>query len=176
MQVGELRRLDPAEAARQVAASGLHEDEWLNRFACALDGELRRSQLDRVMSLWGLNGAGAARIFGVTRQAISSWLRDGVPPDRLPALAELAAATDLLSRYVLRDRIPAVVRRPVDRLERRSMIGLAIAGRTAELVELTREMLEFSCAAARGPAEAGGPGARERCWSEPVVAVGANSR
>ena len=48
-------------------------------------------------------------MFGVSRQAIAKWRVHGVPDDRLVALADLDAATDVLLRYVRPERIPAVV-------------------------------------------------------------------
>ena len=44
--------------------------------------------------------------------AVSKWLEQGGPAERVETVADLAAATDLLVRYLQRDRIPAVVRRP----------------------------------------------------------------
>jgi hypothetical protein len=50
--------------------------------------------------------------------AVSKWLEQGVPAERVETVADLAAATDLLVRYLQRDRIPAVVRRPAPALRR----------------------------------------------------------
>ena len=75
-----------------------------------------------------LGGRAPAAIFGVSRQAVAKWRGSGVPDDRAVALADLAAATDVLERYVRRDRIPAVVRRPATLLGGRSLLELAEAG------------------------------------------------
>ena len=64
------------------------------------------------MDVWDLSQAAAARRFHVSRQAFAKWLRQGAPAERATAVADLAAATDLLVRHLKRDRIPAVVRRP----------------------------------------------------------------
>nr|MBA2671063.1 hypothetical protein [Gemmatimonadota bacterium] len=93
--------------------------------------------------LWGLSASDAARIFGVSRQALSNWRRDGVPADRTPALAEMAAATDLLALRVKRERIPAVVRRPAANLDGRSLYDLASQGRHAEVSEAVTEMFDL---------------------------------
>ena len=56
----------------------------------------------RVYEVWGLSQADSARLFGVSRQAVGKWLEQGVPVDRAEALADLAAATDLLIRVMQR--------------------------------------------------------------------------
>ncbi len=89
---------------------------------------MRTAPLDRLMASWDLSAAGTGRIFGVTRQAVAKWRGSGVPDERAVALADLAAATDVLERYVRRDRIPAVVRRPAALLGDRSMLELAELG------------------------------------------------
>ena len=81
------------------------------------------------MEVWGLSQAEAARLFGVSRQALGKWLQHGIPAERAQAVSDLAAATDLLVHYLKRDRIPAVVRRPIHALEDASLLDLAGAGR-----------------------------------------------
>jgi hypothetical protein len=63
--------------------------------------------LDRLIELWGFSQAEAARVFGVSPQNFALWLQGGVPADQAPAVADLAAATDLLDRRFTRERIPA---------------------------------------------------------------------
>lgn len=53
-------------------------------------------QSRRVLRGWGLTQSEAARLFGVSRQALSKWSAKGVPADRLESVANLAAATDLV--------------------------------------------------------------------------------
>ena len=108
-----------------------------------LDHRLSGRQLDRVLRLWGLSRTELGELFGVSRQAVSKWIRDGVPSDRATAVADIEAITDLLDRYLKRDRIPAVVRRRADGLGGRSLLELVGAGRTAEALELTRRMFTF---------------------------------
>jgi transposase-like protein len=106
---------------------------WLRALADDLDRELRTDPLDRLLALWDLSASEAARVFGVSRQALSKWRRTGVPAERTPALMEMAAATDLLDRHVKRERIPAVVRRPADVFGGYSLLDLALGGRHAEV-------------------------------------------
>jgi len=115
----------------------------MNRFLTELDHITQRSQLARVLDVWSLSVADAGRIFGVSRQAVDKWLSRGVPEQRRQVVADLEAVTDLLVRYLKRDRVPAVVRRPADRLDGASMLDLARTGRTSELVAYTREMFDL---------------------------------
>jgi hypothetical protein len=59
------------------------------------------------------------------------------------ALADLAAATDILERYVRRDRIPAVVRRRADVLGGLSLLEIAEAGRFADVRRGVVTMLDL---------------------------------
>lgn len=116
---------------------------WLRELTDELDREIRTDPLERLQELWGLSGADVGRLFGVSRQAVAKWSRTGVPADRAPALSDLAAATDLLDRKLKRERIPAVVRRPADRLGGRSLLDLAGEGRHREVLAVVREMFDL---------------------------------
>jgi hypothetical protein len=116
---------------------------WLRALTDELDRKVRADPLERLMSLWALSGAEAGRAFGVTRQAFAKWLENGVPADRAPALADLAAATDLLDRHLKRERIPAVVRREAERLGGRSLYDMACAGEHPAVLEAVRAMFDL---------------------------------
>jgi len=139
--VAALRRLDPATVAAEI--TGAADDPWAQEFLRALDSQLRSAPLERLLATWDLSAAGAARVFGVSRQAVSKWRGSGVPEDRAVALADLVAATDVLERYVRRDRIPAVVRRPADVLGGRSLLELAEAGEHDEVRRGVARMLDL---------------------------------
>lgn len=127
------------EAARQAGRS-----TWAGDLAGALDRLAGPGDgLPRILHVWGLSDAEAGRAFGVTRQAVSKWRRNGVPGSRRAAIADLAATTDLLERYLKADRIPAAVRRPAPALEGRAMIDLVAEGRTAELLARTRDLFDL---------------------------------
>jgi hypothetical protein len=123
-----LRRLDPAAAADRIVGATRADDAWTLAFLEALEQRVRTAPLERLMSAWDLSAAATGRIFGVSRQAVAKWRGSGVPDDRAVALADLAAATDVLERYVRRERISAVVRRPAPALGGRSLLELAEAG------------------------------------------------
>lgn len=124
----------PHEVAEQLVADAPDLD-WLRALTDDLDRRVRTAPLERFLTLWGLSGAEAARVFGVSRQALSKWRHGGIPPERSPALAELSVATDELDRRVKRERIPAVVRRRAPALGGRSLYELACEGRHHEVRE-----------------------------------------
>lgn len=145
--VTALTRLSPGKAADQLLAARGHEKVWLDAFAEHLDRYRAGESLARILAVWDLSQAEAARLFGVSRQAVSKWLVDGAPAERAEAIADLAAATDLLVRYLQRDRIAAVVRRSVPafsgELSGASMLDLIAKRQTRPLLEMCRNMFSF---------------------------------
>ena len=106
----------------------------------------RRRAIDaftRMIETWGLSQAETARLFGVSRQAIGEWRRRGVPPERAGAIADLAAATDLLVHHLKHDRIPAVVRRPIPALGGVSLVDLLRLGDTGAVLAACGDMFRF---------------------------------
>ena len=138
-----IRVLAPEEAAEQIFAAHGHEGAWLDAFAECLDRRRASQSFARTLEVWGLSQAEAARLFGVSRQAIGKWLRQGVPPERARAISDLAAATDLLVRYLERGRISAVVRRPIPALDEASLVDLLARGDTRMLLTTCRDMFRF---------------------------------
>ena len=136
-----IAELDPRDAALRLLEE--RGDAWVAELAQELDHRLSGRQLDRVLRLWGLSRTELGELFGVSRQAVSKWIRDGVPSDRVATVADVEAITDLLERYLKRDRIAAVLRRRADRLDGHSLLELVTAGRSAEALQLTRQMFTF---------------------------------
>lgn len=112
--------LEPSEMARRLADSA--DADWLRSLVDALDREVRTEPLERLGALWDLSNAAAARVFGISRQAYAKWIDRGPPADRVDDVAAVDDITRILDKYVKRERIPAVVRRPSPRLEGRSII------------------------------------------------------
>ena len=136
-----LNTMTPKVAAATIAAAA--DPEWTRRFVDELDRTVRTEPLERFVELWGLSNSAAAAVFGVSRQAFSKWLKTGAPSDRAGAVADLAAATDGLDRYVKRERIPAVVRRPSPMLSDRSLLDLASDGETHRVAEAVDQMFDL---------------------------------
>ncbi|MEM9057167.1 MAG: hypothetical protein AAGD86_06805 [Pseudomonadota bacterium] len=141
--LADVASLDPRAAAEHLVALQGTDDGWLDAFAEHLDRRRPGQPLERVLKVWGLSQSEAARLFGVSRQALSKWLEHGTPAERVNAIADLAAATDLLVRYLKRDRIPAVVRRPIPALSELSLVDLLAAGQSRLLLTTCRDMFRF---------------------------------
>ena len=138
----ELAELDPQDAATLLLDE--HDSAWIAALAGELDRRLSGRELERVLRVWSLSRTELGRILGVSRQALSKWIDEGVPADRVTQVADLASITDLLTRYLKRDRIPAVVRRAATNFGGTSLIDLIAEGRTDEAVVLVRRMFTFA--------------------------------
>lgn len=100
----------------------------LRRIVDRLDHQLNASPLQRTVRLWDISATQLGEMFDISRQAASKWLSGGAPAGRRDQVAVLGQATDLLDQWVKRERIPAVVRRPVEQLGGRSRLDVALAG------------------------------------------------
>ncbi|MDX1659845.1 MAG: hypothetical protein R3343_13575 [Nitriliruptorales bacterium] len=96
------------------------------------------------MRLWDISNAELGRMFGVSRQAASKWLQDGPPAARRDQVELLGQATDLLDRWIKRERIAAVVRRPVDVLDGRTRLEVALAGEFERLRDELRDTFDLA--------------------------------
>ncbi len=143
MHTVDIGELGPEEAARQVLAAHEHEGAWLDAFAESLDRRRAARSFSRTIKVWGLSQAEVARLFGVSRQAVGKWLQQGAPTERAGAVSDLAAATDLLVHHLKRDRIPAVVRRPIPALHGVSLLDLLSRGDTSVVLVACRDMFRF---------------------------------
>ena len=131
------------EAAERTFREHRNDEGWLDVFIAGLDRRRAVDALTRTTETWGLSQAEAARLFGVSRQAIGKWRRRGVPAERAGAVADLAAATELLVHHLKRDRIPAVVRRPIPALRGVSLVELLGRGDTGAVLAACRDMFRF---------------------------------
>ena len=134
---------NPEEAAEQIFAAHRHEGTWLDAFTQSLDRRRAGESLERTLRVWGMSQAEVARLLGVSRQAVGKWRAQGAPAARAKPLADLAAATELLVRYLKRDRIPAVVRRQIPALGGVSLMDLLARGDTDSLLLACRDMFRF---------------------------------
>lgn len=135
---------DPKKLASELVEASRGRPGWLETFTGELESKALASQLRRVLELWDLSASEAARLFGVSRQALSKWLSQGPPAERVVAVGDLAAATDLLAHYLKADRVPAAVRRKAEKLGGRSLVDLVGAGDTRAALEACRAMFDFT--------------------------------
>lgn len=133
--------LPPAEAASLLARDA--GEQWAREFLREFERSVGENQLERVMSVWDLSAAALARVFGVSRQAVAKWRSHGVPVDRAVTMADLGAATDVLERYLRKDRIPAVVRRRAELLGGVSLLELAETGDSAAVRRYVAAMFDL---------------------------------
>jgi len=134
----------PGDAAAALAEQHSTDPAWLDAFAAELDRRRQGKALSRILDVWGVSQSEAGRRFGVSRQAVAKWLAGGLPADRVESVADVSAATDLLVRRLKRDRIPAVVRRPVPALDGDSLLDLISHGDFRRLVDVCRQMFDFA--------------------------------
>lgn len=134
---------DPKAAAEAVFESHKGESAWLDAFSEHLDQQRAREAFARTLDVWDLSQSEVARIFGVSRQAVAKWVGKGLPPERAAMAADLAGATDLLVRYLKRDRIPAVVRRPIAAHSDATLLELLARDGSTAVLEVCRQMFDF---------------------------------
>ncbi|MGR9091578.1 MAG: hypothetical protein ACU85U_13455 [Gammaproteobacteria bacterium] len=134
---------DPREAAERIFRAHAGEKAWLDTFTEHLDRQRSGLSLARTLSVWGLSQSEASRLLGISRQAIAKWLSRGAPAERLEMVGDLAVATDILVHYLKRDRIPAVVRRPIAARGEASLLDLFARGDSRELLATVRAMFDF---------------------------------
>ena len=123
----EVMSIVDAMATEVVLRTGGDAD-LLRRIVDRLDHHLNAGPLQRTVRLWDISATQLAEMFAISRQAASKWLADGAPASRRDQVALLGQATDLLDQWVKRERIPAVVRRPVEALGGRTRLEVARAG------------------------------------------------
>ncbi|HET8971445.1 MAG TPA: hypothetical protein VFN19_10320 [Candidatus Nanopelagicales bacterium] len=135
--------LPPAEAAGLLARDA--DESWAREFLRQFERAVgEEPELERVMAGWAVSAASVARMFGVSRQAVAKWRAAGqVPADRALTLGDLAAATDVLERYVRPERIAAVVRRPAELLGGGTLLALAESGDSAEVRRQVAAMFDL---------------------------------
>jgi hypothetical protein len=109
--------------------------------------QLGDDSLVQVMTAFELSKTELGGLFGVTRQAIDSWLRNGVPPDRREKLNILASLVDLLERKLKPGRLPGVARTPARAYGGLTMLEMVASDRHHELIEDVRDSFEWSDAA-----------------------------
>lgn len=139
--------MGPSGLAAKLVAEHSLDPDWLDAFTVALDRRRQGRGLERILEVWGLSQSEAGRRFGVSRQAVAKWIADGIPVERAAAIADLSAATDLLVHYLKRDRIAAVVRRPIAALEGESLVDLLADERFEDIVRACRDMFDFAAVA-----------------------------
>ncbi len=131
--------------SKEIMVRSAGRPDVLRQVIDRLDHQLNASPLQRTVRLWDISATQLGRMFGISRQAASKWLAEGAPAGRRDQVALLGQTTDLLDQWLKRERIPAVVRRPVDALGGMTRLDVALAGEferlrdeVADTFDLTR--------------------------------------
>lgn len=103
--------------------------------------------LETVAETFGLNDTEMARLFGVSRQAITQWRAGRIPPGRIAKVTTVASLADLLARKLKRERIPGVARRAADAYGGSTMLEMIAADRQDELLATVRASFDPSVTA-----------------------------
>jgi transcriptional regulator with XRE-family HTH domain len=121
-----------------------------DRYRWSVDLVLRamRPPLVRTKELFGLTAVDLAGLFGVSRQAVEQWERNGdVPDSRRAKLANLLSVGELLERKLSPGRLPLVARRPAAAYGGKTMLEMIAADRDGELLVLTNQTFDWSATA-----------------------------
>ena len=103
--------------------------------------------LQRLLSALDLSKTELGGLFGVSRQAVDRWRRDGVPAERQEKLSALLALVDLLERKLKPGRLSGVARRPAAAYDGETMLDLIRQDRHGELLESTRTSFDWHVSA-----------------------------
>lgn len=110
-----------------------------------VDGSV--SPLEQVIDTFDLSYTDAGRLFGVTRQAVSQWLDEGLPADRTAKVTTVAQIASILRHYLVPERIPGIARKPAEAYGDRSMLDMIETDDHLELLELTRRSFDWASTA-----------------------------
>jgi hypothetical protein len=100
-----------------------------------------------LLSTWQLSIAEAARLFGVTRQAMQQWLAGDVPPARQPKMLAVVRIADLLGRNLRPERIPGIVRSAAPGYDGATMLQLIAQDRHQELLDSVARSFDWAATA-----------------------------
>lgn len=142
--------LTPAHGTR-LPFPDLDRESFL-RFRYLVEAEMRppadsAAMLARLVDLFGLNLTELGRLFGSSRQAATGWLRDGLPPARLPKAQAVLDLGELLTRQLKPGRLPAVVRRPAEAHGGKTMLEVIAEDGHEELLRQTRQTFDWAATA-----------------------------
>jgi uncharacterized protein (DUF2384 family) len=90
--------------------------------------------LDEIQQTFGLSSAETGSVFGVSRQAVDQWRRNGVPGERVADVERVRDVARVLYEELIPERIPQVVRNPARGLDGQSILQVLAQPSGAERV------------------------------------------
>lgn len=100
------------------------------------------SELNRLVTLWGIGNDDLARMFGVDEGDVEAWRRGGVPVAHHAVLADLVVAAGALERHLRKGSVPVVVRRPIPE-EGQSLLDVALGGEASRMRSMVLAMFDL---------------------------------
>lgn len=91
----------------------------------------------------GLNRVELGDLFGVSRQAVSGWIDEGIPPSRLPDVSRILRVVSVLTRKLKPGRTALVARRPAADFGGRTLLD-ALHDDPDKTLALVEESLDWS--------------------------------
>ncbi len=155
--VSDMRRMSPeadelvwpSPCTARLSSRFRVDDRGVREFERVVDAIVddSASPLEEVIDAFDLSLTDAGRLFGVTRQAVSQWLAEGVPSDRQAKVTSVAQVVSLLRHYLVPARIPGIARKPADAYGGRSMLEMIEDDEHLELLDLTRRSFDWTATA-----------------------------
>lgn len=155
--VSDIRRMSteadelvwPSRCTTRLASRFKLDDKGVREFERIVDAIVddSASPLEEVIDAFDLSLTDAGRLFGVTRQAASQWLAEGVPSDRQAKVTSVAQVVSLLRHYLVPQRIPGIARKPADAYGGRSMLEMIEQDDHIALLDITRRSFDWTATA-----------------------------
>ncbi len=105
------------------------------------------AELNEIQRLFKLTLIEFGGLFGVSRQAVSGWLEEGVPASRMPKVATVLNIAELLERQLKAGRLPAIARRQASAYGGLSILEMIAADRHDELLQRVRASFNWAASA-----------------------------
>lgn len=155
--VSDMRRMStvademawPSPCTARLSSHFKLDDKGVREFERVVDAVLddSASPLEEVIDAFDLSLTDAGRLFGVTRQAASQWLDEGVPSDRQAKVTSVAQVASLLRNHLVPQRIPGIARKPADAYGGRSMLEMIEGDEHLALLDITRRSFDWTATA-----------------------------
>jgi DNA-binding transcriptional regulator YiaG len=143
--IGDMNRRPSARSSPVTLPASIDFDGFTRAVVDELSGA--GSAIRSLLSSWQLSIAEAARLFGVTRQAMQQWLAGDVPPARQPKVLAVVRIGDLLSRNIRPERIPGIVRSPAPGYAGATMLQLIARDQHQDLLDSVARSFDWAATA-----------------------------